>query len=67
MSTLTARDFSIRNGDEAKDTVIEVPDGRMIRLIYKRSPDGGWATTLEDITERRRVEAGSSISRITTR
>ena len=34
-----------------------MPDGRMIRLIYKRSPDGGWATTLEDITERRRVEA----------
>jgi diguanylate cyclase (GGDEF)-like protein len=45
------------HGDEAKDTVISVPDGRMIRLIYKRSPDGGWATTLEDITERHRVEA----------
>jgi diguanylate cyclase (GGDEF)-like protein len=45
------------HGDEAKDTVIPVPDGRMIRLIYKRSPDGGWATTLEDVTERRRVEA----------
>ena len=44
-------------GEEAQDTVISVPDGRMIRLIYKRSPDGGWATTLEDITERRRVEA----------
>ncbi len=44
------------HGDEAKDTVISVPDGRMIRLIYKRSPDGGWATTLEDITERHRVE-----------
>jgi diguanylate cyclase (GGDEF)-like protein len=44
-------------GDEAQDTVISVPDGRLIRLIYKRSPDGGWATTLEDITERRRVEA----------
>jgi diguanylate cyclase (GGDEF)-like protein len=29
----------------------------MIRLIYKRSPDGGWATTLEDVTERQRVEA----------
>jgi len=44
-------------GDQAQDTVISVPDGRLIRLIYKRSPDGGWATTLEDITERRRVEA----------
>ena len=39
------------------DTVISTPDGRMIRLIYKRSPDGGWATTLEDVTERRRVAA----------
>ncbi len=29
----------------------------MIRLIYKRSPGGGWATTLEDVTERRRFEA----------
>jgi diguanylate cyclase (GGDEF)-like protein len=44
-------------GDEARDTVISIPDGRLIHLIYKRSPDGGWATTLEDITERRRVEA----------
>ena len=44
-------------GEKAQDTVISVPDGRLIHLIYKRSPDGGWATTLEDITERRRVEA----------
>ena len=33
------------------------PDGRTIRLIYKRSPDGGWATTLEDVTEGRRDQA----------
>jgi diguanylate cyclase (GGDEF)-like protein len=44
-------------GGKAQDTVISVPDGRLFHLIYKRSPDGGWATTLEDITERRRVEA----------
>lgn len=43
--------------DEVTDTVITTPDGRNIRLIYKRSPDGGWATTLEDVTERRRVQA----------
>ena len=43
--------------DEVQDTVISVPDGRMIRLVYKRSPDGGWATTMEDVTERRRFEA----------
>ena len=33
------------------------PDGRSIRLIFKRSPDGGWATTMEDVTEGRRVQA----------
>ena len=42
--------------EEIQDTVISVPDGRMIRLIFKRSPDGGWATTMEDVTERRRFE-----------
>ncbi|MBX9650410.1 MAG: EAL domain-containing protein [Xanthobacteraceae bacterium] len=40
-----------------QDTVTSTPDGRTIRLIYKRSPDGGWATTLEDVTEVRRVQA----------
>ena len=43
--------------DEVRDSVISTPDGRTIRLIYKRSPDGGWATTLEDVTEVRRVQA----------
>jgi len=43
--------------DEIQDTVIDTPDGRRIRLVYKRSPDGGWATTLEDITDRSRFEA----------
>jgi diguanylate cyclase (GGDEF)-like protein len=40
-----------------QDTVTSTPDGRTIRLIYKRSSDGGWATTLEDITEVHRVQA----------
>ncbi|MFY9953230.1 putative bifunctional diguanylate cyclase/phosphodiesterase [Bradyrhizobium sp.] len=44
-------------GDEVRDSVISVPDGRIIRLVYKRSADGGWATTLEDVTERARFEA----------
>jgi diguanylate cyclase (GGDEF)-like protein len=43
--------------DEVQDTVISTPDGRMFRLVYKRSPGGGWATTLEDVTEHRRVAA----------
>jgi diguanylate cyclase (GGDEF)-like protein len=49
--------FTNPESAEISDTVIATPDGRNIRLIYKRSPDGGWATTLEDVTERRRVEA----------
>ncbi|MFB9268155.1 EAL domain-containing protein [Bradyrhizobium erythrophlei] len=49
--------FTNRDSDKARDTVITTPDGRTIRLIYKRSPDGGWATTLEDVTEGRRVQA----------
>ena len=40
-----------------QNTEISTPDGRTIRLIYKRSPDGGWATTLEDVTEVRRDQA----------
>jgi diguanylate cyclase (GGDEF)-like protein len=44
-------------GDVVQDTVMATPDGRMIRLIFKRSPGGGWAITLEDVTERRRFEA----------
>lgn len=43
--------------DLVNESVISTPDGRMIRLICKRSPDGGWAATLEDVTELRRVAA----------
>ncbi|MBR1297487.1 EAL domain-containing protein [Bradyrhizobium sp. AUGA SZCCT0042] len=43
--------------DGARITETTTPDGRTIQLIYQRSPDGGWATTLEDVTERRRVQA----------
>jgi diguanylate cyclase (GGDEF)-like protein len=49
--------FTNRDGDKVQDTTVTTPDGRNIRLIYKRSPDGGWATTLEDVTEGRRVQA----------
>ena len=43
--------------DGVRNTETTTPDGRTIQLIYQRSPDGGWATTLEDVTERRRVQA----------
>src|SRR4029077_16254319 len=40
-----------------QDIVTSTPDGRTIRLISKRSPGGGWATTMEDVTEGSRVQA----------
>jgi len=43
--------------DLVQNTEISTPDGRTIRLVYKRAPDGGWATTLEDVTEVRRDQA----------
>ncbi|MCC8954577.1 EAL domain-containing protein [Bradyrhizobium sp. Pear77] len=49
--------FTNPRGDEIRDSVIMTPDGRSIRLIYKRAPDGGWATTLEDVTDGRRAQA----------
>ena len=45
------------NGSLVQDTITSTPDGRTIRLIFQRSPDGGWATTLEDVTEGRRDQA----------
>ena len=42
---------------DLRETLTSTPDGRTIRLIFKRSPDGGWATTTEDVTEGRRVQA----------
>ncbi len=49
--------FTNPRGDDIRDSVIITPDGRSIRLIYKRAPDGGWATTLEDVTDGRRAQA----------
>jgi diguanylate cyclase (GGDEF)-like protein len=49
--------FLNRTTDEFSDSVLSVPDGRKIRLVYKRLPDGGFATTFEDVTDRSRFEA----------
>ena len=37
-------------------TIIETPDGRSIQIVNQPLADGGWVTTHEDITERRRAE-----------
>ncbi|WP_249159761.1 bifunctional diguanylate cyclase/phosphodiesterase [Bradyrhizobium tropiciagri] len=49
--------FTNPESDKIRDTLVSTPDGRNIRLVYRRSPDGGWATTLEDVTEGRRAQA----------
>ncbi len=36
--------------------VVENPDGRSIQIVNQPLAEGGWLTTLEDITERRRAE-----------
>jgi diguanylate cyclase (GGDEF)-like protein len=45
------------NCSEIGESHFSTGDGRIIRMIFKRLPGGGWATTFEDVTERRRVEA----------
>jgi len=39
------------------DTMVELSDGRTLSVIIRPTPDGGWVTTHEDVTERRRAEA----------
>jgi diguanylate cyclase (GGDEF)-like protein len=40
----------------ACSTLRECADGRAIYIVYKPREDGGWVSTHEDITERRRME-----------
>jgi diguanylate cyclase (GGDEF)-like protein len=37
-------------------TIVENPDGHSIQIVNQPLADGGWVTTLEDVTERRRAE-----------
>jgi diguanylate cyclase (GGDEF)-like protein len=41
---------------EVFQTILDSPDGCSIQVMYRPLPDGGWVTTLEDITERRQAE-----------
>ena len=43
--------------DVASDTVIALRDGRTFAIHHEPMPDGGWVSTHEDITERRRAVA----------
>jgi diguanylate cyclase (GGDEF)-like protein len=42
---------------KAQDGLHELPDGRVIAVTRRPMPGGGWVTTHEDVSERRRMEA----------
>jgi diguanylate cyclase (GGDEF)-like protein/PAS domain S-box-containing protein len=41
---------------DANDAVVELANGRVLRMCYRPMPDRGWVATHEDITERHRAE-----------
>src|SRR5204862_2399073 len=41
---------------KANSTIMETPDGRSYLIINKPLASGGWVATIEDITERRKLE-----------
>ena len=41
---------------EAKDSIVELGNGRTIKIRHRPMPDGGWVATHEDITEQRQSE-----------
>lgn len=47
---------SIGRALAAPDRVVDLPDGRTIAISSEPMAGGGWVTTHQDITERRRVE-----------
>ncbi len=49
-------DDIVAGGKPFKD-VIQFHDGRIISLVYQPLSDGGWVSTHEDVTDRRKAEA----------
>ena len=47
-------DVAVSN--EAKDSIVELQDGRTIKIRHRPMPGGGWVATHEDITEQRQSE-----------
>jgi diguanylate cyclase (GGDEF)-like protein len=47
-------DVAVSN--EAKDSIVELTDGRTIKIRHRPMPGGGWVATHEDITEQRQSE-----------
>jgi diguanylate cyclase (GGDEF)-like protein len=47
---------SVAVSNEAKDSIVELKNGRTFKIRHRPMPDGGWVATHEDITEQRRSE-----------
>jgi diguanylate cyclase (GGDEF)-like protein len=60
--TVTVADIMLRqrsNGNDwrASTSFEPLADGRLIRVVRRRLPDGSWVSTHEDVTERKQAEA----------
>jgi diguanylate cyclase (GGDEF)-like protein len=47
----------IASGGRAFTDVIQLNDGHIVSLVFQPMPGGGWVSTHEDITDRRKAEA----------
>src|SRR5215470_3526140 len=48
--------INVAVSNEAKDTVVELRNGKTIKIRHRPMPDLGWVATHEDITEQRQAE-----------
>jgi len=48
--------FSALNNEKTAHSSFETPDGRAFEGYHQALPDGGWVSTIEEVTERKRYE-----------
>ena len=49
--------LSVAATGEPRSDLLELEDGRVIQIMHRGLPDGGWVATHHDISEQRRMEA----------
>lgn len=59
--TMAARDYvawrrRVAGATQRLDSEVELRDGRTISIVHQPAPGGGWVSTHEDVTQRRRSE-----------
>jgi diguanylate cyclase (GGDEF)-like protein/PAS domain S-box-containing protein len=42
--------------DKESDSIVELANGRVVRICHRPMPDGGWVATHEDVTQRHQTE-----------